>query len=58
MIQQLQEMLPYESAPGHLIYDNDSQPTQSQALGQLRWPAIFSNRVTEAIATGICGLTA
>jgi len=49
VIQQLREAFSDETAPSYLIYDNDSRPTQSQALGKLRLPAIFSEKVTEAI---------
>ncbi len=49
VIQQLREAFSDETAPRYLIYDNDSRPTQSQALGKLRLPAIFSERVTESI---------
>jgi hypothetical protein len=48
-IQQLRETFPEEHSHRFLIHDNDSRQTQSQALGKLRLPAIFSERVTEAI---------
>ena len=47
--QQLREAFSDDSVPRYLIFDNDSRPTQSQALGKLRLPAIFSDKVTEAI---------
>jgi putative transposase len=49
VIQQLREAFSDETAPRYLLYDNDSRPTQSRALGKLRLPAIFSEKVTEAI---------
>ncbi len=49
VMQQLREAFPNDAAPRFLIYDNDSQPTQSQALGKLRLPAILPDRVTEMI---------
>jgi putative transposase len=49
VIQQLRETFPNEPIHRHLIYDNDAQPTLSQALRQLRWLAIFSPAVTNAI---------
>ena len=48
-IQQLREAFPGETSTRFLIHVNDARPTQSQALGKLRLPAIFSDRVTEAI---------
>ncbi|MBW2401670.1 MAG: transposase [Deltaproteobacteria bacterium] len=49
VIRQLRETFPDEPTHRFLIYDNDSRPTQSQALRQLRWLAIFSAAVTHAI---------
>ncbi len=37
VIQQLRETFPNEPIHQYLIYDNDSRPTQSQALGKLRF---------------------
>ena len=48
-VQQLRETFPGEASTRFLIHDNDTRPTQSQALGKLRLPAIFSDHVTEAI---------
>jgi putative transposase len=49
VIQQLRETFPDEPTHRFLIYDNDSRPTQSQALRQLCWLSIFSAAVTHAI---------
>jgi len=49
VIQQLRETFPNEPEHRFLIYDNDARPTQSRALRQLRWLAIFSPAVTGAI---------
>jgi transposase InsO family protein len=49
VIQQLRETFPDEQIHRYLIYDNDARPTQSLALRQLRWLAIFSPAVTSAI---------
>jgi putative transposase len=49
VIQQLRETFPDEANHRFMIYDNDARPTQSQALRQLRWLAIFSRSVTSAI---------
>ncbi len=49
VIQPLREAFSDETPPSDLIHDRDSRPTQSQALGKLRLPAIFSQKVTEAI---------
>ena len=49
VMQQLREAFSDDSVPRYLIFDNDSRPTQSQALGKHRLPAIFSDKVTEAI---------
>ena len=49
VMQQLREAFSNDSVPRYLIFDDDSRPTQSQALGKHRLPAIFSDKVTEAI---------
>jgi putative transposase len=49
VIQQLREDFPDEPTHRYMIYDNDARPTQSQALRQLRWLAIFPPSVTSAI---------
>jgi transposase InsO family protein len=49
VVQQLRETFPDEPQHRFLIYDNDARPTQSRALRQLRWLAIFSPAVTLAI---------
>ena len=49
VVQQLRVSFPDDLAPEYLIFDNDTRPTQSQALGKLRLPAIFSGDVSTSI---------